>query len=770
MRVVSQLRPQLSHCQRSPYANSRFTPHSQVSVIGGPFRIAPGRSQSRGTRRRGCLGVLPLRRSLRPIRRVYVSALGSESRDRQRPRRPRQPGVPPAGAPDAGDVVRGPHPARLLRHRVPRDGGLPRRALAAHRRPALQGARQALVQGDADPVRDRRRHRHDPVVRDGPALAGLHGQLRGRVRARVRDRGLLFLHGGDLHRDLRVRLGPPLAAHAHRRRRADDRRRVHGLADGDLGERLDEPADRVLDPRRRGRGRQAAEGAVQLEPLARADPHVPGRFPGGGVPGRVGVRRRLAARAARPPPSGRAGGGAQRRGAGGGSAAAGRRLGRAHGRGAPAGQAGRLRGAEGDQEGGAVRSVRRADRDPQGAVAARLPRPQREGEGTGHRPEGRPAALAHRQVHIPDDGLHRERACRAGCLVHVVLVAAQAAPRDRLVLPGAGGRRPAGGGRADLRMDHDRGGPPALDRLRGDEDRGRGDGGRRHPGRLRGADARLRRAGRDRVRDAAPPGAHELRGGALMLADLSAILTLVGLTAYVILGGADFGAGFWDLTAGGPERGAPVRAMIKRAMSPGWEANHVWLIFVLVMLWTGFPDAFGSITSTLAVPLFLAALGIVLRGGAFALKGQAATIAEARALGATFALSSVVVPFFLGSAAGAIAAGEGPVGNAAGDEWSSWTGPTSIMVGLLAVATGAHLAAVFLGADARRAGESELVDAFRRRALGSGVVAGALALVGLLVLRSDVRSLFDDLTSGAGLVCVLLSGAAGLVTLWLEWH
>ena len=255
-----------------------------------------------------------------------------------------------------------------------------------------------------------------------------------------------------------------------------------------------------------------------------------------------------------------------------------------------------------------------------------------------------------------------------------------------------------------------------------------------------------------------------------MLADLAAVLTLVGLTAYVVLGGADFGAGFWDLTAGGPERGAPVRAMIKRAMSPVWEANHVWLIFVLVMLWTAFPDAFGSITSTLAVPLFLAALGIVLRGGAFALKGHAATIAEARALGATFALSSVVVPFFLGTAAGAIAAGEVPVGNARGDEWGSWTGTLPLFVGVLAVIAGAHLAAVFLGADSERAGDRELVDAFRRRALGSGVAAGAVAIAGLAVVNSDAPDLYDGLTSGAGLACVIGSAAFGLVTLWLEWR
>jgi cytochrome d ubiquinol oxidase subunit II len=255
-----------------------------------------------------------------------------------------------------------------------------------------------------------------------------------------------------------------------------------------------------------------------------------------------------------------------------------------------------------------------------------------------------------------------------------------------------------------------------------------------------------------------------------MLPELAAALMLVGVTAYVVLGGADFGAGFWDLTAGGAERGAPVRAMIKRGMSPVWEANHVWLIFVLVVMWTAFPDAFGSIMSTLAIPIFLAALGIVLRGGAFALKGEAATIAEARALGATFALSSVLTPFFLGTAAGAIAAGRVPVGNAAGDAWESWTGALPILVGVLAVATGAHLAAVFLGADARRAGRPELVRAFRARALGSGAVAGALAVAGLAVANSDAPALYDDLVSGAGLACVLGSAAAGVATLVLEWR
>src|SRR5688500_4324436 len=156
-----------------------------------------------------------------------------------------------------------------------------------------------------------------------------------------------------------------------------------------------------------------------------------------------------------------------------------------------------------------------------------------------------------------------------------------------------------------------------------------------------------------------------------MLPELAVALLLIGLTAYVVLGGADFGAGCWDLTAGGAERGAPERAMMDQAMSPVSEANHVWLIFVLAVLGTAFPDACGSIMSTLAIPLFLAALGIVLRGGAFALKGEAATIGEARALGATFALSSVVTPFFMGAAVGAIAAGRVPIGNAEGEAWGS---------------------------------------------------------------------------------------------------
>jgi cytochrome d ubiquinol oxidase subunit II len=254
-----------------------------------------------------------------------------------------------------------------------------------------------------------------------------------------------------------------------------------------------------------------------------------------------------------------------------------------------------------------------------------------------------------------------------------------------------------------------------------------------------------------------------------MLPEICIGFIVLGITAYAVLGGADFGAGFWDLTAGGAARGGAIRGMVQWSMSPVWEANHVWLIFILVIAWTAFPVAFGSIFSTLAIPLFLAALGIISRGTAFALRGQAATIREARTLGATFAVSSVLTPFFLGAAVGGIASGRVPVGNLAGDSISSWTGATSIAIGLLAVLTGAYLAAVYLAGDSVRAQQPQLAEAFRRRALGAGVVTGALALGTLLVVRSDARSLYDGLTSGGGLAAVLVSGIAGIATLALVW-
>jgi cytochrome d ubiquinol oxidase subunit II len=254
-----------------------------------------------------------------------------------------------------------------------------------------------------------------------------------------------------------------------------------------------------------------------------------------------------------------------------------------------------------------------------------------------------------------------------------------------------------------------------------------------------------------------------------MLVEVLLAILIVALAAYAVLGGADYGAGFWDLTAGGAQRGARLRGLVHHSMGPVWEANNVWLIVVLVVMWTCFPRAFGPLMETLYVPLFLAAVGIIFRGAAYALRGEAASIAEARVLGAIFALSSVLTPFFLGCALGAVASGEVPAAGDPGMPFSSWTGTTALWAGALAVVTGAYVAAVFLAADSVRAEAPDLTTAFRRRALGSAIVAGAMAIGGLFVIREDARELYDGLTSGGGLAMVIVSAAVGLVTLWLVW-
>ncbi|MFC5831429.1 cytochrome d ubiquinol oxidase subunit II [Nonomuraea insulae] len=255
------------------------------------------------------------------------------------------------------------------------------------------------------------------------------------------------------------------------------------------------------------------------------------------------------------------------------------------------------------------------------------------------------------------------------------------------------------------------------------------------------------------------------------MAEIPMVFILAGLAAYTVLAGADFGAGLWTLLAGG--RGADreaIRHHAHHAMGPVWEANHVWLIFVLVVCWTAYPVAFGSIASTLAVPLFIAAVGIILRGASYALRGQLDGALGERPIEYLFALSSILTPFALGTVTGGIASGRVPVGNAAGNLVTSWLNPTSVFIGGLAVATGGYLAAVYLAADARRIGSRALELAFRDRALASGGCAGALALAGLIVVHYDARPLFTGLTSDGGALMVAVSAAGGVVTLMLVWR
>jgi cytochrome d ubiquinol oxidase subunit II len=247
------------------------------------------------------------------------------------------------------------------------------------------------------------------------------------------------------------------------------------------------------------------------------------------------------------------------------------------------------------------------------------------------------------------------------------------------------------------------------------------------------------------------------------------LFALAGLVLYTVLAGADFGAGLWQLASGPGARGQAIRDHAHHAIAPVWEANHVWLIFVLTVAWTAFPEVIGSLASTLTVPLSLAALGIIFRGLAYALQAATDVPHERRVIDATFAVSSILTPYMLGAAVGAIASQRVPVGNAAGDLVTSWVNPTSILTGCLAVTVGAFLAAVYLAADAARLGELDLQRAFRMRALLAGVVAGAVALAGLPVLAHDARHAYHGLTSGYGLAAVVVSGLAGLGTLALVW-
>ncbi|MCX4695434.1 cytochrome d ubiquinol oxidase subunit II [Streptomyces sp. NBC_01408] len=251
------------------------------------------------------------------------------------------------------------------------------------------------------------------------------------------------------------------------------------------------------------------------------------------------------------------------------------------------------------------------------------------------------------------------------------------------------------------------------------------------------------------------------------MADLVAFVLLLAVAAYACAGGTDYGAGFWDLTAGGAERGKRPRWLIDHAMAPVWEVNNVWLIFVLILMWTGFPVLFQTVFTALWLPLALAAVGMVLRGAGFALRKPSRRLARRRLYGAVFAIASLLTPFFLGAAVGAIATGRiAPGTEASADAWAT---PASLLFGLLTVAATALLGAVFLTADAARFDAPDLVGYFRLRAL-AGLVAVALMAVGvLLVTRGDAPHVWHGLTHGAGLVLAIVSAvffaATGLLVL-----
>ncbi len=243
-------------------------------------------------------------------------------------------------------------------------------------------------------------------------------------------------------------------------------------------------------------------------------------------------------------------------------------------------------------------------------------------------------------------------------------------------------------------------------------------------------------------------------------------LLWLGMTLYVLLGGADFGGGVWDLLARGPRRERQ-RSLIADAIAPVWEANHVWLIFVMTGLLAAFPTVFADLSVALYVPLSLVLLGIVFRGAAFAFRAHGDRDTPwVRSWTRVFGVASLVSPFLLGAAAASVASGRIRVvdGVVVAGPVEAWTAPLSLFAGSFALAICAYLAATYLVVEAATRGDAELVRDFRVRAFVAGVVAGAFAAAGLAVLRAQAPELWDGMTT-RGVPFVVASVAGGLLSL-----
>jgi cytochrome d ubiquinol oxidase subunit II len=249
-----------------------------------------------------------------------------------------------------------------------------------------------------------------------------------------------------------------------------------------------------------------------------------------------------------------------------------------------------------------------------------------------------------------------------------------------------------------------------------------------------------------------------------------ALIMLIALTLYALFGGADYGAGVWDLLARGP-RAEAQRDLIAHAIGPVWEANHVWLILVLVLFFTAFPAAFEAVMTGLHVPISLMLVGVVLRGSAFTFRSYDESERGRRRWNRLFSIPSVVTPILLGSVIGAIATGRlvpGP--GEATHLFSHWLGPFPIAVGLFALAIFSYLAATYLTLETS---DPSLRDDFRLRALLSALAVGVLALTVYVLARSEAPLVFRGLESSR--VGTIIRYAAGicavlaLLGLWRRW-
>jgi cytochrome d ubiquinol oxidase subunit II len=260
-----------------------------------------------------------------------------------------------------------------------------------------------------------------------------------------------------------------------------------------------------------------------------------------------------------------------------------------------------------------------------------------------------------------------------------------------------------------------------------------------------------------------------------MPADLAAGLALVALIAYAVLAGADFGGGIWDALARGPRRDEQ-RDAIAHAMGPVWEANHVWLIFVVVLLFSCFPPAYAALSVALFAPLHLVLLGIILRGAAFVFRAYSPQSIRrpgrpgraARRWGAVFGAASVITPVLLGMCLGAVSAGNLRVadGRVAIEGVAPWLRPLSLAMGGFALAVCSYLAAVYLANET----EGALREDFRRRALGAGTAVVAMSALMLPLLAIEAPHLWRGLLSARAAPVVAVGVAAALLSGWALWR
>jgi cytochrome bd ubiquinol oxidase subunit II len=225
---------------------------------------------------------------------------------------------------------------------------------------------------------------------------------------------------------------------------------------------------------------------------------------------------------------------------------------------------------------------------------------------------------------------------------------------------------------------------------------------------------------------------------------LLALILMASLTFYVLLGGADYGGGVWDLLSSGPRR-QEQRELISNAITPVWEANHVWLILVVVLLFAGFPTAFAAMTTALNIPLTALVIGIVMRGSSFVFRAyHTGHERTQRRWGLIFAIASTFTPLCLGVVVGAISSGRVMVrdGVSVNGFLAPWLGTFSLMVGLFALSLFVFLAAVYLTVEAR---EVALQEDFRRKALVSGIIVAIMALGTFLAARTGAPDIYAGL-------------------------